>query len=136
MPHVHYKRSAGTQAPEMKRHGALLMIMLSAMIESWNWPVKMERIYQYLTEILFYGRKRNVYLGEHSLEESLMSLDKHSNPKQRKHVEAVVQETGKLAKNSSITQKNRHFCVSFCASFCKFCLWKYIETTWKTRKTP
>lgn len=24
MPHMHYKRSVGTQAPEMKRHGALL----------------------------------------------------------------------------------------------------------------
>lgn len=38
------------------------MIMSSAMMESQNWPVKMERIDQYLTEILFYGRKRNVYL--------------------------------------------------------------------------
>lgn len=48
---------------------------------------------------------------EHSLEESLVPLRKHSNPKQCKRVEAAAQEAGKSAKNSSITPKYTLLCV-------------------------
>lgn len=72
------------------------------------------------------GRGRFIW-GEYSLEESLMSLHKHSNPKQCKHVEAVAQEAGESAKKlkqgkTHQLSQNTHFCASGDVLLCKFYL--------------